>query len=62
MEVSTQERRNGLGSKIIDAIIDSATGRFETISCSPFDTNAMNFWSSMDFMVTDNYNYIYKLD
>lgn len=62
MEVSTQERGNGLGSKIIDAIIDSATERFETISCSPFDTNAMNFWSSMDFMVTDNYNYIYKLD
>lgn len=62
LEVNEDMRRHGLGGNIVSIIESVAETYYPTISVSPFDTDAINFWEHMKYYKEENYsNWVKKL-
>lgn len=61
LEINSENRRNGYGQALVNCIINSAYGFYNKIWLSPFDTDAMNFWSAMEFD-RNNTNFNYEMN
>ena len=61
LEVNESMRCQGIGANVI-AIIESVTEQYyDSISVSPFDTDAINFWEHMEYSPERNGNWIKEL-
>ena len=62
LEVNEDMRGQGLGGNIVSIIESVAEPYYPTISVSPFDTDAINFWEHMEYYKEENHsNWIKKL-
>ena len=62
LEVNEDMRGQGLGGNIVSIIESVAETYYPTISVSPFDTDAINFWEHMEYYKEENYqSWIKKL-
>ena len=55
LEVNEDMRKQGLGGNIVSIIESVAETYYPTISVSPFDTDAINFWEHMEYYKEENY-------
>ena len=62
LEVNEEMRGQGLGGNIVSIIESVAETYYPTISVSPFDTDAINFWEHMEYYKEENHsNWVKKL-
>ena len=62
LEINEDMRGQGLGGNIVSIIESVAEIYYPTISISPFDTDALNFWEHMEYYKDDKHpNWIKKL-
>jgi len=62
LEVNEDMRGQGLGGNIVSIIESVAETYYPTISVSPFDTDAINFWEHMEYYKEENHpNWVKKL-
>lgn len=58
IEVNAQMRGKGIGGKIIDIIESVGEEYYNYIEVSPFDTGAINFWESREYVESNNGTWI----
>ena len=62
LEVNDDMRGQGLGGNIVSIIESVAETYYHTISVSPFDTDAINFWEHMEYYNEENHlNWVKRL-
>ena len=62
LEVNDDMRGQGLGGNIVSIIESVAETYYHTISISPFDTDAINFWEHMEYYNEENHlNWVKRL-
>lgn len=62
LEVNDDMRGQGLGGNIVSIIESVAETYYPTVSVSPFDTDAINFWEYMEYYKEENrHNWVKRL-